>query len=214
MNPQPFFCAQGVSPTIASPFQEDGLSLTVEAGEIVAIMGVSGCGKSRFLRALADLDPNQGTVSLCGQDRSTFKAPIWRRHAVYLAAEAAWWADTIGEHFQDPQRALTLLPELGMPPQALEWEVARTSTGERQRLAFLRALTLPMALSQPRILLLDEPTAALDPQATLAVEQILRSSCSPQRAVLMITHHKDQAIRLANRLLVIKDGALHEEPLQ
>ena len=71
------------------------LSFSVEAGECLALRGPSGAGKSLLLRAIADLDPNEGRVSLDGESREDMPAPDWRRRVAYLAAEAGWWADTV-----------------------------------------------------------------------------------------------------------------------
>ena len=69
--------------------------LTIEAGECVALTGASGSGKTLVLRALADLDPGAGEVTLDGHSRTAIAAPDWRRRVVYLAAEPGWWADRV-----------------------------------------------------------------------------------------------------------------------
>src|SRR5262252_689372 len=74
-------------------------SFSLSAGECIAISGPSGSGKTLLLRAIADLDPNEGMVSLDGHDRSTVPGPEWRRRVDYLPAEPGWWADIVGEHF-------------------------------------------------------------------------------------------------------------------
>src|SRR5215472_3580261 len=76
-------------------------SLSLSAGECIAVRGPSGSGKTLLLRAIADLDPNEGLVSLGGRDRSTIAGPEWRRLVGYVPAEPGWWADTVGEHFSD-----------------------------------------------------------------------------------------------------------------
>lgn len=146
----------------------------------MAVMGASGCGKSRLLRALADLDPSEGTVMLQGHPRESLPAPAWRRRVVYLGADSGWWADHVGAHFAAPEQAKKLLEPFGLPAEAMTWSVARTSTGERQRLALIRTLTLPMEGQHGRLYLLDEPTSALDPATTTAVEQTLRDILSPK----------------------------------
>src|SRR5215467_12741386 len=74
-------------------------SFELHAGECVALQGASGVGKSLLLRAIADLDPNEGFVELHGMPRETTPAPVWRKHVTYVAAESGWWADTVQEHF-------------------------------------------------------------------------------------------------------------------
>src|SRR5207237_896117 len=79
------------------------VSFTLSAAECIAVKGPSGAGKTLLLRAIADLDPNQGVVTLDGRDRSTIAAPEWRRLVGYVPAEPGWWAETVGEHFREWQ---------------------------------------------------------------------------------------------------------------
>ena len=129
-------------------------SLSLSAGECIAIRGPSGAGKTLLLRAIADLDPNEGLVCLDGRDRSTIAGPEWRRLVGYVPAEPGWWADTVGEHFSGWTAALAVVRDLGFPKEAKAWPITRLSTGERPRLALIRALMV-----RPKVLLLDEPTA-------------------------------------------------------
>lgn len=181
------------------------VDLDLEAGACAALSGPSGAGKSLLLRAISDLDPNDGRVSLDGAERSSMPAPEWRRKVGYLAAESGWWEDTVGPHFSDPERAAPLLSRLGLDPGALDWPIERLSTGEKQRLALARLLEL-----SPRVLLLDEPTAALDPDSRAAVEQIIQERLAGGAAVLIVTHDQDQAGRLAARRLTMAGGRLQE----
>src|SRR5437762_11925398 len=80
------------------------VSFTLSATECIAVKGPSGAGKTLLLRAIADLDPNQGVVTLDGRDRSTIAAPEWRRLVGYVPAEPGWWAETVGEHFANGKR--------------------------------------------------------------------------------------------------------------
>ena len=114
--------------------------LTLKSGECVAVRGPSGAGKSLLLRAIADLDPNEGRVSLDGRSRELVSGPEWRHRVGYLPAEPGWWADTVGEHFPDWPAARALVERLGLPDSAGDWPLTRPSTGERLRLALIRAL--------------------------------------------------------------------------
>lgn len=181
--------------------------LSVSKGECVAISGPSGAGKSLLLRAIADLDPNQGEVRLNGAAREAISAPEWRRQVVYVAPESGWWAGDVGAHFADRSRAADLLSELALPPDALTWPVARLSTGERQRLALARALELA-----PRVLLLDEPTSGLDPEAASKVEELLRRRLAQGAVIVLVTHDREQANRLAGRRLRMDHGRLRPDP--
>jgi putative ABC transport system ATP-binding protein len=136
----------------------------LSAGEVIAVRGPSGAGKTLLLRAVADLDPNEGLVTFDDRDRSTIAGQEWRRLVGYVPAEPGWWADTVGEHFGDWTAALAFVRDLGFPEETKAWPITRLSTGERLRLALVRALMM-----QPKLLLLDEPTAALDVASVAAL---------------------------------------------
>ena len=198
--------AQNLTVNGLSPFD-----LTIEAGECVALTGASGSGKTLVLRALADLDPGEGEVTLDGHCRTAFAAPDWRRRVVYLAAEPGWWADRVAAHFTSgdagsgsvDETVAALLDALGLPLVLLEQSVATASTGERHRLALIRVLLL-----NPRVLLLDEPTSGLDEDAAARVEGLLRARLAGGAAILLVTHEPRLASRLADRRLEIRDGVL------
>jgi phosphate-transporting ATPase len=181
-------------------------TLSLSAGECIAVRGPSGAGKTLLLRAIADLDPNEGLVGLDGRDRSTIAGPEWRRLVGYVPAEPGWWADTVGEHFSEWTAALPLVRDLGFPEEAKAWPIARLSTGERLRLALIRALMV-----WPKVLLVDEPTAALDPASIATVESLIATRVRAGLAVLWVTHDAEQAKRIAHRILVVKDGQVREE---
>jgi putative ABC transport system ATP-binding protein len=185
-------------------------SFDLGAGECVALRGPSGAGKTQLLRALADLDPNEGTVLLDGTPREAVPAPVWRRHVVYLAAEPGWWADTVGEHFPDWLPAAALVERLGLPADCGAWSIQRLSTGERQRLALVRAL-VSVPPPGPRVLLLDEPTAGLDEVAKAVAEALIAERrAATGLGVLWVTHDATQAKRIARRWLLVRDGFLEE----
>lgn len=166
------------------------LSFTIPAGECLALMGASGVGKTLLLRALADLDRHEGVVRLDGVESTEVPAHVWRTRVGMLPAESAWWSDILGEHFSTK---VDLAP-LGFAPDALEREVSRLSTGERQRLALARLLA-----SEPQALLLDEPTASLDPDNAARVEGILEAYRARHEApVLWVSHDIAQARRVAS----------------
>ncbi|CAL93933.1 ATP-binding cassette domain-containing protein [Azoarcus olearius] len=185
------------------------VSLEIAAGECVCLRGASGSGKSVLLRAIADLDPHGGEAFLDDHACSAMPAPQWRRQVALVMAESQWWAAQVGEHFAHGLRP-EWLERLGLAADAAQWEVARCSTGERQRLALLRTLML-----QPAVLLLDEPTGNLDADSTRRVEALLRdyqadSGC----AVLWVSHDEAQAARVAHRQFVLDGGQLREQAEQ
>jgi len=185
------------------PLQQ--VSLTVAPGEIVCISGESGSGKSRLLRAIADLEPHEGEVELGADRRADVAAHCWRGWVMLVPAESSWWADTVAEHFLDP------VPDsfevFGLDEEALQWQVNRLSSGEKQRLAVLRALS-----HEPRALLLDEPTANLDPELARTVEAWLRDYVRSERMpVLWVAHDRAQIERVADRHFAIRGARLEEQ---
>jgi putative ABC transport system ATP-binding protein len=186
--------------SLAGPFD-----LTLAAGECVAITGPSGSGKSLFLRMIADLDPGEGEVFLDDTERRSIHAPAWRHRVVYNAAEPGWWSEYIADHFRGAamEFALAMAPKLGLAPAQLGGPLVRLSTGERQRLALIRTL----ALASP-VLLLDEPTGALDEASTQHVETVLRARLAAGTTIAMVTHSPDQAARLGHRHLRMADRQL------
>jgi phosphate-transporting ATPase len=158
-----------------------------------------------LLRALADLDPNDGAVTLEGRDRGAMSGPEWRRLVGYLPAEPGWWADTVGAHFMDWGTALPLAQQLGFREDPKDWPVARLSTGERLRLGLIRALIV-----EPKVLLLDEPTGALDPAGVSDVEELIGSRVRAGLAALWVTHDAGQASRAAVRRFVVSGGEVWE----
>jgi ABC-type iron transport system FetAB ATPase subunit len=155
---------------------------------------------------IADLDAHEGDASLEGAACSAMPAPKWRRMVTYVAAESGWWDERVETHFSPGTDFAALFPAIGIPADARAWPVARLSTGERQRLALLRALR-----PENRVLLLDEPTSGLDVENTRLVEALLRGRLSAGTAILLVTHDPEQAIRMASRHLEVRDGQLVEE---
>ncbi|MFT7593507.1 MAG: ABC-type iron transport system FetAB ATPase subunit [Paracoccaceae bacterium] len=181
------------------------VDLEVADGDCLAITGPSGTGKSVLLRAIADLDPNEGTVSCASCARDAVTGPDWRGRVALLPAESGWWGDAVAGHFRDPEGQRDLLDQVGMPSEAMGWDVARLSTGERHRLALMRALE-----RVPEVLLLDEPTTMLDSGTTLLVEAMLRARMAQGLSILMVTHEAEQPVRMGARALWLEGGQLRD----
>jgi ABC-type iron transport system FetAB ATPase subunit len=190
---------------LASPFGGP-FTLAVAKGECVCILGKSGSGKSVLLRLIADMDPGTGNARLSGKSRGDFSAPVWRSRVIYQAAEPAWWKLTAAAHFPRAaaSRVAELMAALGLNPDLLEVDIARLSTGERQRLALIRSM-----IRNPAMLLLDEPTASLDGASTLAMEALLLEQLTSGLGIVMVTHSQEQATRMGNRHFEMRGGQLH-----
>ena len=176
------------------------VNLALQPGEVIGVSGVSGSGKSLLLRAIADLDVHSGGARLDGVDRDSIPAPEWRRRVAMLPAEPRWWLGSVGEHFHT--ESADLVGRLGFGVEVFGWEIARLSVGERQRLALARLFD-----RQPEVLLLDEPTANLDGEATRLVEQlVLESGLAP----IWVSHDVDQLARVGRRQFVMAERRLRE----
>jgi ABC-type iron transport system FetAB ATPase subunit len=181
------------------------VSLALAAGECICISGPSGAGKSQLLRAIADLDPHDGEVRLSGRPAAAITPPEWRHRVGLLPPESSWWLPRVADHFH--AGASPPLAEVGLEVAILEQPVARLSSGEKQRLALLRLLA-----NRPRVLLLDEPTANLDPENTRRVEALIAAYReSREAAVIWVSHDREQAARVCDRHFGIVDGALQQQ---
>ncbi|RFF29363.1 ABC transporter ATP-binding protein [Wenzhouxiangella sediminis] len=178
------------------------IDLAIAPGEVVCLSGPSGSGKSRLLRAVADLEAHGGRIRLGDRDQAAMHAHAWRRAVMLVPAESQWWHERVGEHFaRDMPETLA---ELGFEAEVVEWSISRLSSGEKQRLALVRALSY-----DPEALLLDEPTANLDAQSTARVETWLTRLIRERRLpVLWVAHDPSQIERVGSRHLRIAGDRL------
>ncbi|WNZ55851.1 ATP-binding cassette domain-containing protein [Microbulbifer sp. MKSA007] len=183
------------------------INLTMASGQIICLSGPSGSGKSRLLRAIADLEPYTGDICFKNKSQSTYPAHQWRKHVMLVPAQTAWWEETVGDHFATPMNdALKLL---GFPEDAVKWQVNRLSSGEKQRLALIRAISY-----KPKALLLDEPTANLDARSAQEVEQWLTGLIEEHKLpTIWVAHSQEQIRRVAHRHLAIVDNQLKEQEI-
>ena len=180
----------------------ESVDLTIEPGTVVGLSGPSGSGKTRLLRAVADLEPHSGRARLGSDACASMPGHEWRRRVVLVPAESRWWHDRVAAHF--PPGTDSLPEALGLPDEALQWTVDRLSSGEKQRLALARALAIG-----PAALLLDEPTANLDPASAAAIEHWLTDCIRERRmSALWVAHDAEQLRRVADREYRIENGKL------
>ena len=197
---EPKFRLKNFQPALLQP-----VDLSLQAGETLVIHGASGTGKTLFLRAICDLDQNQGEAYLDGEARSTFSPQNWRKQAGYLPAESHWWDETVADHA--PSWDQEQLRSLGFSPEVLKWQTSRLSSGERQRLSLLRLLS-----NNPEVLLLDEPTANLDQENTLLVEKLLQDyQQSTQACMIWVSHSREQRQRVGTRFARMENRQLIDE---
>ena len=179
------------------------VSLSLHRGACCTVMGPSGAGKSILLRAIADLDPHDGEIFLDGIACSAMSGPAWRAKVTYVAAEPGWWDQTVGPHMARPDRARDMLAALDLPAAILDAPVARLSTGERQRLALIRAV-----IQDPDVLLLDEPTGPLDTASRDRVAGMLEAKRDDGMGLLIATHDSAFAERLGGPRYTMQAGRL------
>ncbi|MFF0157200.1 ABC transporter ATP-binding protein [Streptomyces sp. NPDC005263] len=177
----------------------DHLDLTIADEELVILLGPSGCGKSTLLRLLAGLDrPDDGRVEVPARRAIVFQADRllpWQRVLRNV---------TLGLHGYDAeQRARDVLAEVGLAGREKAWP-KELSGGEAQRVSLARAL-----VSEPELVLLDEPFAALDAITRLRMHDLVRAlRTKHQAAMLLVTHDVDEAIALADRIVVLSNGRI------
>jgi sulfonate transport system ATP-binding protein len=190
---------RGLSRSFGSDAVLADLDLDIAPGEFVALIGRSGSGKSTLLRALAGLDRDvTGELSVDGPVAIAFPEPRlvpWKRVSENLC---------LGLRVPSPrERATEALAEVGLSSRTRAWPLT-LSGGEAQRASLARAL-----VREPSLLLLDEPFSALDALTRIAMHELVLTLWENHRpAVLLVTHDVDEALALADRVLVLTSGRI------
>ncbi|MCP4295402.1 MAG: ATP-binding cassette domain-containing protein [Proteobacteria bacterium] len=178
------------------------INLEVHSGEIISISGESGAGKSLFMKAIIDLIPTSGEIMFGAISRNTIPAHIWRRKVAFLPTESFWWGDSTKEQISAIENSL--LNQLSFDSEIYDKPIHNLSTGEKQRLAFLRVIC-----KGPDVLLLDEPTTGMDPENAQKVERLILDSANRNNTpIVLVSHDAKQRDRLATRHFKIENKSL------
>ena len=203
--PAPAIGLRGVTKSYGEAPVLDGIDLDIAAGQVVALLGRSGSGKSTLLRLLAGLDHGvTGAVTVTGTVSVAFQEPRllpWRRvwHNVVLGLDSP----------EDcHENALAALEQVELAELADRWPLT-LSGGQAQRVSLARALA-----RRPDVLLLDEPFGALDALTRSSMHALLRRLFAEHRpTTLLVTHDVDEALAIADRVLVLRDGRVRGDHL-
>lgn len=179
--------------------------LSLRNGEIAALTGMSGAGKTIFMKALADLIPHIGIFHLNGLSPNEYLPYEWRSLVMFTPAQSVWWLDTVKHHIIEHPNVLKWLDTLNLPEQILMSDPSTLSTGQAQRLSLLRVLT-----REPELLLLDEPTANLDKENVRAIEKCILECKNQNKKVIFTSHSAKQITGLSDQIWEIQDGQLQE----
>ena len=193
------------------------VSLTVHEGDFAVVSGPSGSGKSTLLKLCAFLiSPSAGRIVFHGRDLAEYEPTELRKRIGYCFQTPHLFGITVLENLAFPyqirrqppdrDRIRTLFERFNLDPGLMDADVQRLSGGEKQRIALIRSL-----LFQPEVLLLDEVTASLDQENTLAVESAAAQLNREGMTILWVSHQPERLRGLANRSIRITDGRLAEQ---
>lgn len=193
----------------------DGISLNVQPGQVLALLGPNGAGKTTTVRMLSSvLRPSGGTARVAGfdvvQDAAQVRARVGvltEQHGLYSRMDALEYLEFFGRMYgmdwkTIQQRSNELLEAFGLAP-ARKQRLGQYSKGMRQKLALSRAL-----LHNPPVLLLDEPTSAMDPESAHAVRDAIRMQRSNDRSIILCTHNLSEAQDLSDQVAIIRHGRI------
>lgn len=208
------FCLHEVDLQVGTVRILAGISLEIPRGVVTAIVGPSGSGKSSLLRLLNRLEvPSRGAISYLGVPLMEFEATELRRRVGMVFQQPALFEGTVADNLRvavpdlDQPSLAKALNEVGLDVELANREADRLSGGEAQRLCLARAL-----LIKPEVLLLDEPTAALDRESVAIIEQLLILRAKAGLSQVWVSHDPEQVTRVARHIVelaVDDEGAGH-----
>ncbi len=210
-----FIVANGLGKRFEDFWAVEDFTLTVDQGEVVAVLGPNGVGKTTTVRMLVSvLAPTRGSATVAGYDVQRQSTEVRRhvgvlteQHGLYTRMTARAYLDFFGEVYgldasQRQKQSEKWLTYFGLT-DAADKRIGTFSKGMRQKLALARAL-----LHEPPVILLDEPTSAMDPVSANLVRQAIKSLRSEKRAILLCTHNLVEAEALADRIAIMSRGRL------
>ncbi len=210
---------EGLSKQFDTLLAVDNITLTVRPGEVLALLGPNGAGKTTTIRMLsAILKPTAGRARVAGYDVAT-QSHIVRRHVGVLTEAPGLYSRMSGREYLDffgqlcrlstkaRKERIAFLAETFKMSYALDRRLGEYSKGMAQKIALMRAL-----LHDPPVLLLDEPTSAMDPESSRLVrDTILQLRRDAHRAIIVCTHNLPEAEELADRIAIIRQGQIVEQ---
>lgn len=207
--------AEGLTKYFDTFLAVDQVTLQVPAGKVLVLLGPNGAGKTTTVRMLTSiLRPSQGWAKVAGfnvvEEADRVRAAVGvltEHHGLYVRMNAVEYLDFFGRLYRLPaalikQRSDELLEKFGLT-DARKKRLGEYSKGMRQKLALVRAL-----LHDPRVLLLDEPTSAMDPESARMVREAIKGMRSAERTILLCTHNLTEAEELADQLAIIQKGRI------
>lgn len=201
-----YIAAENISKSFGEKQVIKDLNLTIQNGEFIAIVGKSGCGKSTLLRLLSGIeDITDGEILVNGQ---TLKGIHPDSRLLFQDSRLLPWKTVIknvqlsSKKFPG-ENALKALTNVGLADRANEWPSV-LSGGQKQRVALARAL-----VCNPKLLLLDEPLGALDALTRIEMQQLIEELWQQKKfTAILVTHDVSEAVMLADRVILIEDGAI------
>lgn len=193
-----------------------GITLDVEKGDCISIVGQSGSGKSTFLKLCSDLIPvTSGELYFEGKNYNEFNPLELRRKISYCVQLPHLFGDKVVENLEfpfkirkkhmDKEKVIALLKRFNLDETFLYKDVKSLSGGEKQRIALIRNF-----IFEPKVLLLDEATAALDKENARVIEEYIKELNDKGVTVLWITHSKEQSEGIFNKRIAIDEGKIEK----
>ena len=233
LNSQPTIDVENLHKNFGSAQVLRGVSLTAKKGDVIALIGASGCGKTTFLRCINCLElPSQGRIEICGEELVLRLRPDGNLHPVdqnhlrrlrtrlgmVFQNFNLWQHMTVLQNVAEAPRCVLRLSKTEAQERAMHYLAqvglagkrgaypATLSGGEKQRVAIARALAM-----EPDALLLDEPSSALDPVSARGVLQVIEGLAAEGRTMVIVTHEMAFAKAISNQVLFLEDGLVVEQ---